>query len=243
VTGKRWAAILLAIPYLFTLAMSTFHLAELYELFDTGHKLPWSLSYGFAASLELTAFGLSLVSNVVKPRITWAMHGATLSLLLVWAGNLYQMAQSSVPLFVVIGASFFSPMTLILGKVIGELLEAKEVVVREKRLSPALISKKWQRSDPPKPDPYAIPLDKALEIMGGNPFQPIPSKERSVSLLEYMQEKGAAMIAPVTAKQLAEHIKVSTQTVRREMDKLKKSGEVQSNTNGYWLAGPRGESA
>ncbi|KHG65814.1 hypothetical protein QT17_04490 [Thermus sp. 2.9] len=64
---------LLILAYLSTLAMSTGHLAQWYAL-SLGGLPPW-LAWGLAASLEFTAFLLSLLSNSLLRGSAWAGAG------------------------------------------------------------------------------------------------------------------------------------------------------------------------
>ncbi|MCL6569203.1 MAG: ArsR family transcriptional regulator [Meiothermus silvanus] len=113
---------LLLLAYLFALVMSAGHLAEWYSL-TSGSLPPW-FAVGLAAALELTAFLLSLISNALRAS-PWATWGAVLALGLVWAGNLLSMgrANPALPLWEVVLMSLFVPVaTLVVGKVVGDLL-------------------------------------------------------------------------------------------------------------------------
>lgn len=111
----------LLLAYVAALVVSAGHLAQWYALTSGG--LPGWFALGLAVSLELTAFLLSLISNLV-PRARWAVGGALGALGLVWGGNLLAMARvEGLAGWEVFLQSLFVPVsTLVVGKVIGELL-------------------------------------------------------------------------------------------------------------------------
>lgn len=111
----------LLLAYVAALVVSAGHLAQWYALTSGG--LPGWFALGLAVSLELTAFLLSLISNLV-PRARWAVGGALAALALVWGGNLLAMARvPGMAGWEVFLQSLFVPVsTLVVGKVIGELL-------------------------------------------------------------------------------------------------------------------------
>ncbi|APD10189.1 helix-turn-helix domain-containing protein [Thermus brockianus] len=114
---------LLILAYLSTLAMSTGHLAQWYAL-TLGGLPPW-LAWGLAASLEFTAFLLSLLSNSLLRGSAWAGGGALAALGLVWMGNALSMHRGApgVPLWETLAMSLFVPVgTYVVGKVVGEML-------------------------------------------------------------------------------------------------------------------------
>lgn len=117
---------LLILAYLSTLAMSTGHLAQWYAL-SLGGLPPW-LAWGLAASLEFTAFLLSLLSNSLLRGSAWAGGGAVAALALVWLGNALSMhrAAPGVALWETLAMSLFVPVgTYVVGKVVGEMLRSK----------------------------------------------------------------------------------------------------------------------
>jgi len=120
--------LLLILAYLSTLAMSTGHLAQWYAL-TLGGLPPW-LAWGLAASLEFTAFLLSLLSNSVLRGSAWAGGGALAALALVWMGNALSMHRGApgVPLWETLAMSLFVPVgTYVVGKVVGEMLRVRPV--------------------------------------------------------------------------------------------------------------------
>ncbi|GIW31442.1 MAG: hypothetical protein KatS3mg071_1616 [Meiothermus sp.] len=123
---KRFAifsAIALTLTYLATLVMSAGHLYLWYEL-SLG-SLPRFFAIGLAASLEASAFLLSLTSNVLPGKSRWAGPGALGALLLVWVGNYLSMTRAApaMPAWEIALSSAFIPIgTLVTGKVVGELL-------------------------------------------------------------------------------------------------------------------------
>lgn len=120
---KAFLVSLLILAYLSTLSMSTGHLAQWYAL-SLGGLPPW-LAWGLAASLEFTAFLLSLLSNSLLRGSAWAGGGALAALALVWLGNALSMhrAAPGVALWETLAMSLFVPVgTYVVGKVVGEMV-------------------------------------------------------------------------------------------------------------------------
>lgn len=150
---KKLARVLaasLVLTYLSVLVMSAGHLYEWYRLFLS--DLPRFFAVGLAASLELAAFLLSLTSNLLPSASRWATPGAVFALFVVWAGNLLSMrrAAENLAMWEVVLASTFVPIgTLVVAKVVGELIrytqsegrqapqvrETKEAVSAERKLA------------------------------------------------------------------------------------------------------------
>lgn len=150
---KKLARVLaasLVLTYLSVLVMSAGHLYEWYRLFLG--DLPRFFAVGLAASLELAAFLLSLTSNLLPSASGWATPGAVFALFVVWAGNLLSMrrAAENLAMWEVVLASTFVPIgTLVVAKVVGELIrytqsegrqapqvrETKEAVSAERKLA------------------------------------------------------------------------------------------------------------
>lgn len=150
---KKLARVLaasLVLTYLSVLVMSAGHLYEWYRLFLG--DLPRFFAVGLAASLELAAFLLSLTSNLLPSASGWATPGAVFALFVVWAGNLLSMrrAAENLAMWEVVLASTFVPIgTLVVAKVVGELIrytqsegrqapqvrETKEAVSAERKLT------------------------------------------------------------------------------------------------------------
>lgn len=123
---KKLARVLaasLVLTYLSVLVMSAGHLYEWYRLFLG--DLPRFFAVGLAASLELAAFLLSLTSNLLPSASGWATPGAVFALFVVWVGNLLSMrrAAENLAMWEVVLASTFVPIgTLVVAKVVGELI-------------------------------------------------------------------------------------------------------------------------
>lgn len=120
---RAFLASLLIFAYLFALVMSTGHLAEWYRL-SLG-SLPRWFAIGLAASLETSAFLLSLLSNSLLRYSRWANYGSLVALGLVWVGNFFSMwrAAPNLPLYEIFLSSLFVPVsTYVVAKVLGELL-------------------------------------------------------------------------------------------------------------------------
>ncbi len=115
--------VMLVIAYLGALAVSTAHLSQVYQLYNTG--LPYWVSIGLAVALEACAFLFSLISTSLGNQAgPWPAWASTSALLLVWAGNGYAMllAAPTRPIVVTVFASCFVPVcTLLGGKVLGGL--------------------------------------------------------------------------------------------------------------------------
>lgn len=206
---------LLLLAYLFALVMSAGHLAEWYSL-TSGSLPPW-FAVGLAAALELTAFLLSLISNALRAS-PWATWGAVLALGLVWAGNLLSMARANpaLPLWEVVLMSLFVPVaTLVVGKVVGDLL---------------------RRLPDPLPEPQAVQQEPAPQV---NPPTPVNStvtitethtQQRSMEvrlepdltrILQFIRDRGG-----VVTRDLVGVVVSSEETAKRRLRALRDQGVI-----------------
>ena len=120
--------VLLTLAYMFALAISTAHLAQVYDLF--AGNLPYSISLGLAAALEIVAFLFSIITTSLKEKGgPWAAWASTMALMLVWFGNGYAMylAAPEQPIIITSLFSCFVPIcTLFVGKVLGQMFSLLE---------------------------------------------------------------------------------------------------------------------
>ncbi len=191
----RWAFLL---AYAFALVMSAAHLASWYGLTAAG--LPPFMAVGLAASLEVAAFLLSIASSAYGSQLPTARYGAYGALTLVWVGNFLAMVRSGVgvPLWEVFLQSLFVPVsTMVVGKVIGDLLRLEEALREEGSQGEGDPYAVVLASPAPTEDhtSLVLPLLKAMPhgitLEDLSLYLPIP-KERVESTLSSMQAMGLA---------------------------------------------------
>lgn len=204
---RNLLAFLLVTAYLFTLIMSSGHLAVWYSL--TTRDLPAWFALGLAIALESTAFLLSLLSNSLLRESPWAKYGALAALSLVWLGNYRAMVYantSSLPGWEILAQSLFVPVgTYIVAKVLGDLLNTPPA--RTASEAPA------EKAKPiPPPQPFAqtatpqatapAPSGEMREDMEALLLRHLPStagqivaqtglpREKVLSALKALEERG-----------------------------------------------------
>ncbi|WP_243092561.1 helix-turn-helix transcriptional regulator [Thermus hydrothermalis] len=249
---------MLLLAYVSTLAMSAGHLAQWYAL-SLG-ALPGWLAWGLAASLEFTAFLLSLLSNSYLRGSAWAGGGALAALGLVWVGNALSMLRSAPGLsWAEVGAmSLFVPVgTYVVGKVVGELLRGSAPVVRAAptgtaeavQMVPGGAAEGVQAAPGGNTlateRPRGVP-EGAVPVGGGvTPAEPEGATLRYTEsrTVEWRVEgRGEELVAalsqhrgPVTLGALARELGWPKTTVRRWLDRLEASGVVCRTGEGWSL--------
>lgn len=220
----------LFVAYIFTLTMSSLHLAQWYQTYNEG--LPNWVGMGLAISLEATAFLLSVTSNALKGLISpWAFWGANAALLLVWFGNFYSM-QKVAPaesLLVTFAATGFVGFTLVLGKVIGDLITLQQTLKKDSSPSSAqnptyhinqIASDQSENSKPQNPE-FATTL-----ALSGN--DPIAMLITEIDLL------GVNATTPNLCKRIiTQDSSLSESDITDTLSALEEKGFIQWNQN-HW---------
>lgn len=120
----------LMLVYTFILIMSTGHLASWYS--RTLGQLPQIFAWGLAATLEITAFVLSLTSSYLRNEAPLLVKGSYFVLVLVWIGNFIEMYRAGIANGGILhpaeafAQSLFIPVSILIGKSVGDILRREE---------------------------------------------------------------------------------------------------------------------
>lgn len=260
---KAFLVSLLILAYLSTLSMSTGHLAQWYAL-SLGGLPPW-LAWGLAASLEFTAFLLSLLSNSLLRGSAWAGGGAVAALALVWLGNALSMhrAAPGVALWETLAMSLFVPVgTYVVGKVVGEMVAVQpggrgvQGAAEQSRMTPLAVRPKPEHG-PPLVQPSVQELRAVVqggvpEAEQGEGARSVPSgvryRERQVererTLEVDLDERGLAVLnalrsaeGALSLSELSRRTGIPKSTLAGKLNGLAEAGLVVRTEQGWTLNG------